>query len=91
MNPDAVVSFDDYDFAARKFEFVVHPEPDRPTNRLNDGKVAPDGRTFIGPDGPPGDLWDREILAYEQDIITTRCSDPEVVQRYGTMVFVRCK
>jgi hypothetical protein len=54
-------------------------------------KVAPDGRTFVGPDGPPGDLWDREILAYEQDIITTRFSDPEVVQRYGTMVFVRCK
>lgn len=54
-------------------------------------KVAPDGRTFVGPDGPPGDLWDREILAYEQDVVTTRFSDPEVVARYGTMVFVRCK
>lgn len=55
-------------------------------------KVAPDGRTFVGPDnGPPGDLWDREILAYEQDVMTTRFSDPEVVARYGTMVFVRCK
>jgi len=37
-----------YDFATRKFEFVVHPEPDRPTNRLNDGKVAPDGRFWVG-------------------------------------------
>lgn len=54
-------------------------------------KVGPDGRTFVGPDGPPGDLWDREILSYEGDIVTTRFSDPEVVQRYGTMIFVRCK
>lgn len=53
-------------------------------------KVSPDGRTFIGPEGPPGDLWDREVLSYEQDILTTRFTDPEVVARYGTMVFVRC-
>jgi sugar lactone lactonase YvrE len=29
-------------------EFLVHPEPDRPTNRLNDGKVAPDGSFWAG-------------------------------------------
>ena len=28
--------------------FVVDPEPDHPTNRLNDGKVGPDGRFWIG-------------------------------------------
>lgn len=28
--------------------FIVHPEPDRPDNRLNDGKVSPDGRFFVG-------------------------------------------
>ncbi|MGO4155414.1 SMP-30/gluconolactonase/LRE family protein [Cupriavidus sp. YAF13] len=28
--------------------FVVHPEADRPTNRLNDGKVAPDGSFWAG-------------------------------------------
>lgn len=28
--------------------FVAHPEPDMPTNRLNDGKVAPDGAFWAG-------------------------------------------
>ena len=28
--------------------FLVHPEPDVPTNRLNDGKVAPDGAFWAG-------------------------------------------
>lgn len=28
--------------------FIVNPEPDRPTNRLNDGKVSPEGRFWIG-------------------------------------------
>ena len=37
-----------FDFATGKFEFFVHPEPDRPGNRLNDGKVGPDGRFWVG-------------------------------------------
>lgn len=28
--------------------FLAHPEPDRPTNRLNDGKVSPDGAFWAG-------------------------------------------
>ncbi len=28
--------------------FLHHPEPDRPTNRLNDGKVSPEGRFWAG-------------------------------------------
>ena len=28
--------------------FLVNPEPDRPTNRLNDGKVSPEGRFWAG-------------------------------------------
>jgi sugar lactone lactonase YvrE len=28
--------------------FLCHPEPDIPTNRLNDGKVSPDGRFWAG-------------------------------------------
>jgi sugar lactone lactonase YvrE len=31
-----------------KLEFLVHPEPDHPTNRLNDGKIGPDGCFWIG-------------------------------------------
>jgi sugar lactone lactonase YvrE len=37
-----------FDFASGTFEFVVHPEPDAPYNRLNDGKVGPDGRFWVG-------------------------------------------
>jgi sugar lactone lactonase YvrE len=37
-----------FDFATGKFDFIVHPEPDMPGNRLNDGKVAPDGRFWVG-------------------------------------------
>ena len=29
-------------------EFLVNPEPDRPGNRLNDGKVGPDGCFWVG-------------------------------------------
>jgi sugar lactone lactonase YvrE len=36
------------DFASGKLDFLVHPEPDVETNRLNDGKVGPDGRFWIG-------------------------------------------
>ncbi|MDR3473933.1 MAG: SMP-30/gluconolactonase/LRE family protein [Devosia sp.] len=37
-----------FDFRTGLFEFFVHPEPDIPRNRLNDGKVGPDGRFWVG-------------------------------------------
>lgn len=37
-----------FDFRTGRLDFVVHPEPDMPGNRLNDGKVAPDGRFWVG-------------------------------------------
>jgi hypothetical protein len=55
-------------------------------------RVGPDGKTYLGPEGkPPGSPWDREIVSYEKDVITARWVDPEIAERYGTMVFVRCK
>ena len=46
-----------------KFETFVVPEPDRPGNRLNEGKVAPDGAFWVStmqnnlnPDGSPKDM-----------------------------------
>jgi hypothetical protein len=55
-------------------------------------RVGSDGKTYLGPDGkPPGSEWDREIVSYEGDVITARWVDPEVKERYGTAVFVRCK
>jgi sugar lactone lactonase YvrE len=37
-----------FDPESERLEFFVHPEPDRPGNRLNDGKVGPDGRFWVG-------------------------------------------
>jgi hypothetical protein len=55
-------------------------------------RVGSDGKTFLGPEGQPaGSQWDREILSYDGDVITARWVDKDVVDRYGTMVFVRCK
>jgi hypothetical protein len=54
-------------------------------------RVGGDGKTYLGPDGQPaGSQWDREIVSVEQDIITARWVDKDNVDRYGTMVFVRC-
>jgi sugar lactone lactonase YvrE len=43
--PDGVYLFDP---ARGGLELLVDPEPDRPTNRLNDGKVGPDRAFWIG-------------------------------------------
>ena len=37
-----------FDFATEALTPVAAPEPDRPGNRLNDGKVGPDGRFWVG-------------------------------------------
>jgi len=37
-----------FDSAAGHLTFLVNPEPDRPMNRLNDGKVGPDGCFWVG-------------------------------------------
>jgi sugar lactone lactonase YvrE len=52
-----------FDPGTGKLEFLVHPEPDRVMNRLNDGKVGPDGCFWIGsmhdsvPRAPSGALY----------------------------------
>ncbi|WP_298723734.1 SMP-30/gluconolactonase/LRE family protein [uncultured Ferrovibrio sp.] len=37
-----------FDPKSEKLEFLVHPEPDLHMNRLNDGKVGPDGCFWVG-------------------------------------------
>ncbi|HET8726575.1 MAG TPA: SMP-30/gluconolactonase/LRE family protein [Alphaproteobacteria bacterium] len=45
-----------FDLESGRIAFFVHPEPDRPDNRLNDGKVGPDGRFWVGSMGAGADL-----------------------------------
>jgi sugar lactone lactonase YvrE len=37
-----------FDPETGRLEFLVHPEPERTVNRLNDGKVGPDGCFWVG-------------------------------------------
>jgi hypothetical protein len=53
-------------------------------------KGSPSGRNYIGPPGPPGGPQDREIVAFDGRAMVLRWMDPEVVNRYGIGVYVRC-
>lgn len=52
-----------FDPASGELAFLVHPEPDNTVNRLNDGKVGPDGCFWVGsmhdavPRQPTGALY----------------------------------
>jgi hypothetical protein len=48
------------------------------------------GRTFLGFEAPPGDPQDREIVSATDNVLVMRFVDPEVSQRYGTFVYVKC-
>jgi hypothetical protein len=49
------------------------------------------GKTFIGPaTDPAGGQLDREVVSYDNSEFITQWVDPEVLNRYGTLVFVRC-
>lgn len=47
------------------------------------------GKNYVG---PPGELTtnDREVVLIGTDMMTLKYLDPEIVSRYGTMVYVRC-
>jgi len=48
------------------------------------------GKDYIGPDGEPGGMQDREILSFDGRVLITRYVDPDAATRYGNMVYVRC-
>ena len=55
-------------------------------------KGGSEGRTFVGPaNEPPGGANDREITDVSADSFTTKWVDPDTAQRYGTMIYERCK
>jgi hypothetical protein len=53
-------------------------------------KGAPGNKTFIGPEGEPGGIQDREVVSFDGRVLALRWMDSEVQGRYGTMVYVRC-
>jgi hypothetical protein len=53
-------------------------------------KASADGKEYIGPEGPAGEMQDREILSFDGRVLITRYVDPDAARRYGNMVYVRC-
>jgi hypothetical protein len=53
-------------------------------------KGAPGGRNFVGPPGPAGGPQDREFVSFDGRSMVLRWINPEVQNRYGTGVYVRC-
>ncbi len=53
-------------------------------------KGGPGGRNFVGPPGPAGGQQDREVAAFDGRVLVLRWMNPEVQNRYGTGVYVRC-
>ena len=53
-------------------------------------KGAPGGKTYIGPEGAPAQMQDREVVSFDGRVLILRWMDQEVQGRYGTMVYVRC-
>jgi hypothetical protein len=53
-------------------------------------KGSQGGRNFVGPPGPAGGPQDREVVSVDGRSMVLRWTNPEVQNRYGTGVYVRC-
>jgi len=53
-------------------------------------KGASNGKTYLGPEAPPGDPLDRELVSIAEKEIVMRFVDPDAHTRYGTFIYVRC-
>ena len=54
-------------------------------------KGGPDGKTYLGFAGPPGDDQDRVFLTFKDNLFVVRYINPETNTRYGTFIYVRCR
>lgn len=53
-------------------------------------KGGPGGKTYIGPGPEPAGQQDREVVSFDGRVLVLRWLDPEVANRYGFSVYVRC-
>jgi hypothetical protein len=53
-------------------------------------KGSPSGRDYIGPAGETPGPQDREIVSFDGRVLLLKFVDPDVDNRYGTGIFVRC-
>lgn len=53
-------------------------------------KGSSDGKTYIGPGPEPGGPQDRNVVSFDGRVLILHWMDPEVQNRYGYGVYVRC-
>jgi hypothetical protein len=53
-------------------------------------KGAADGKTYLGFAAPPGDVSDREVVFFSDNLFILRFVDRDANTRYGNMIYVRC-
>jgi hypothetical protein len=53
-------------------------------------KGGSDGKTYLGPESPPGEWQDREILSVTDREMIMRFVDQDAHARYGTFIYVKC-
>jgi hypothetical protein len=70
---------------------VIMHVADDPTPHELTLKGGPGGKTYLGFEGPPGDDQDREVLSMSENMFVVRYINPETNDRYGTLIYVRCK
>jgi hypothetical protein len=70
---------------------VMLHRPDE--SRASEHVVKPSllGKSYIGPFGEAGGTKDREIVSFDGATLVLRWVDESVANRYGTMVFVKCR
>jgi hypothetical protein len=69
---------------------VIMHLADQPQPQELQLKGGPGGKTYIGPEGEPGVLQDREVVSFDGRVIILRWLDPEISTRYGSGIYVRC-
>lgn len=70
---------------------VMLHSPDATKTTEHVVKPALIGKSHIGPSGDGGGSRDREIVSFDGSTLVLRWVDASVANRYGTMVFVRCR
>jgi hypothetical protein len=69
---------------------VIMHLADNPTPQELVLKGGPGGKNYVGPPGEIG-ISDREIIFSDNQMMILQWMDPEIVGRYGTMIYVRCR
>ena len=79
-----------YDITKGPTDGVMMHAADDPKRYELTFKRAPNGKTYLGFNAPPGHDQDREVVTYSKDKFVLRFVNKDINKRYGTYVYIRC-